>query len=706
MSSLPSVPSSLSAVLPSEWSFHRDEFSYWIQFRILEYWIEGYNITIFAYGQTGSGKTFTIQGPIDMEDVHSDQRGIMPRCFEYIFHNLDSNNEKNTSETLVKCSYLEIYNEKLKDLLDPSSQFLKLREDILKGVYVEGATEKTVSSAKDIMEIIKKGTWNRHISSTDMNHESSRSHAVMSLSISSKKLEEDIYRTTTSSFNIIDLAGSERVKKTNAVGVTLIEAGKINTSLSTLGSVINSLVEIGKGKKQFVRYRDSVLTYLLRNSLGGNAKTLMIANISPSSYSYFETLSTLKFAQRAKMIKNEAIINEDSFANVKQLKLEIQKLKMKISTLEIEKEALKYETTKNPIQFLSPNSIHRSNRKSSNPFRSDKPWYSNMHNNSVAYLDNNQIKEAQFISPSKFSYFGWEEIGTNSSFVKRIKELEDIVKLFTENNLRTAKFYEAEMNDRNRTISILEKQIEEYKIIKSQDEMIISFRDNRITKLTSSTQNSSKDGEDHIISTYKKEIEALQYKLDNNPELTILKEKWSRLERENEQINGKEGKSLEILFREFIGLTESIQQYFSNYHQTTEQEIIEGEKMKRISDISDLYEKEKRDSEENLNNAYAEIRDLRAQIEALQNESNTIKEEYSLICEKEQFTNKRYDQIKDQLDKYKAEMSNFADENENEQKMLRIELINVKNIYEEQKLKFAALNKEKGSVWIIIKILI
>lgn len=163
----------------------------------------------------------------------------MPRSFEYIFFNLDNLESQGGFEYLVTCSYLEIYNENIQDLLDPSSMVLKLRENMQKGVYVEGATEVNVRSTKEMYEIIRKGTCNRHISYTDMNKDSSRSHAVMTLHIESKKLEEGVSKITSSSFHIIDLAGSERPKKTNAVGVTLKEAGMINKSLSTLGNVIN-----------------------------------------------------------------------------------------------------------------------------------------------------------------------------------------------------------------------------------------------------------------------------------------------------------------------------------------------------------------------------------------------------------------------------------------------------------------------------------
>ena len=215
---------------------------------IVENCLEGYNGTIFAYGQTGSGKTFTIQGPTEDVGPENEDRGLMPRSFEYMFYNLNRLEKLGNFEYLVTCSYLEIYNESIQDLLDPSTQVLKLREDIQKGVYVEGATEVSVRSPSEMTEIVKKGTWNRHISCTEMNKDSSRSHAVMTLHIESKKFDEGVSKFTTSSFHIIDLAGSERAKRTNAGGAVLKEAGSINKSLSILGNVINCLVEIDQGK--------------------------------------------------------------------------------------------------------------------------------------------------------------------------------------------------------------------------------------------------------------------------------------------------------------------------------------------------------------------------------------------------------------------------------------------------------------------------
>ena len=232
-----------------------------------------------------------------------EKRGLMPRSFEYIFECVDKAKEKaklltnSHFEYLVRCSYLEIYNEQIMDLLEPGSMNLHIREDIKKGVYVEGLNEEVVLSAQDMMEVISRGAKNRHVGSTSMNKESSRSHSVLTTIIETKSMTEGgVWNIKTSRFHIIDLAGSERSKHTNAVGERLKEAGMINKSLSALGNVINSLVDISEGKNRHVHYRDSKLTFLLRDSLGGNSKTVIIANISPSSASVGETISTLKFA--------------------------------------------------------------------------------------------------------------------------------------------------------------------------------------------------------------------------------------------------------------------------------------------------------------------------------------------------------------------------------------------------------------------------
>jgi len=187
------------------------------------------------------------------------------------------------------------------DLLEPTSINLSVREDIKKGVYVEGLKEEIIGSYRDMLQLTLRGFQNRHVGSTAMNRESSRSHSVLTTIIESKSLSKTgVWNMKTSRFHIIDLAGSERSKNTNAMGERLKEAGMINKSLSALGNVINSLVERSEGKGRHIPYRDSKLTFILRDSLGGNSKTVIIANVSPSTVNLGETLSTLEFAKRAK----------------------------------------------------------------------------------------------------------------------------------------------------------------------------------------------------------------------------------------------------------------------------------------------------------------------------------------------------------------------------------------------------------------------
>ena len=296
--------------------------------------LSGYNGTIFAYGQTGAGKTFTIQG-LQVEDLTQDfensasceSRGLLPRCFEYLFSKVEEETQNQNTEFLIKCSFLEIYQEQVMDLLNPNSQNLQLREDIQQGVYVDGLIEEPVKNVLETYDILRIGAQNRHVGSTSMNKESSRSHSVFTLVIESKQVREGMVNIKSSRFHLIDLAGSERQRATDAAGQRLKEAGKINKSLSALGNVINSLVDISEGKSRHVHYRDSKLTFLLKDSLGGNSKTYIIANVSPSVAAYGETLSTLKFAARAKQIKNKAVVNEDTSGTISILKYEIKKLK-------------------------------------------------------------------------------------------------------------------------------------------------------------------------------------------------------------------------------------------------------------------------------------------------------------------------------------------------------------------------------------------
>lgn len=302
---------------------------------IVESCMNGYNGTIFAYGQTGSGKTFTMIGPSDSDNFTHNLRGVIPRSFEYLFFLINREKEKagDGKSFLCKCSFIEIYNEQIFDLLDSASAGLCLREHIKKGVFVVGAVEQVVTSAAEAYQVLSTGWRNRRVASTSMNRESSRSHAVFTVTIESMEKINEIVNIRSSQLNLVDLAGSERQKDTHTEGVRLKEAGSINRSLSCLGQVITALVDVANGRQRHICYRDSKLTFLLRDSLGGNAKTFIIANVHPGSKSFGETLSTLQFAQRAKLIKNKAVVNEDTQGNVSQLQAEVKKLKEQLSQL-------------------------------------------------------------------------------------------------------------------------------------------------------------------------------------------------------------------------------------------------------------------------------------------------------------------------------------------------------------------------------------
>jgi len=325
--------------------------------------MKGYNATVFAYGQTGAGKTFTVQGPIAAQVPNKEERhklrGLMQRVFDYMFTGMNKNKQDNPNiQYILKCSYLEIYQEVIIDLLDPQAENLHIREDIKRGVYVENLIEETAESVEDLLEVVKRGKANRHVGATSMNKESSRSHSVLTLTLESKTMHDRVQNVLSSRFHIIDLAGSERQKLTDTAGEKLKEAGKINKSLSALGNVINSLVDISQGKSRHIHYRDSKLTFLLKDSLGGNSKTVIIANIAQNNISLAETLSTLNFAKRAKMIKNKAVVNEDATGTVLLLQQEIRRLKAEIVELKAKCTGTVYKSSEqSDLEVLLQNTI-------------------------------------------------------------------------------------------------------------------------------------------------------------------------------------------------------------------------------------------------------------------------------------------------------------------------------------------------------------
>nr|XP_033948590.1 kinesin-like protein KIF3A isoform X2 [Pseudochaenichthys georgianus] len=286
--------------------------------------LEGYNGTIFAYGQTGTGKTFTMEGVRAVPEL----RGIIPNSFAHVFGHIAK--AEGDTRFLVRVSYLEIYNEEVRDLLGKDQlQRLEVKERPDVGVYIKDLSGYVVNNADDMDRIMTMGHKNRSVGSTNMNEHSSRSHAIFTITIEcSEKGVDGNQHVRMGKLHLVDLAGSERQGKTGATGQRLKEATKINLSLSTLGNVISALVD---GKSTHVPYRNSKLTRLLQDSLGGNSKTMMCANIGPADYNYDETISTLRYANRAKNIKNKARINEDpKDALLRQFQKEIEELKKKL----------------------------------------------------------------------------------------------------------------------------------------------------------------------------------------------------------------------------------------------------------------------------------------------------------------------------------------------------------------------------------------
>lgn len=325
---------------------------------MLDHNFEGYHTCIFAYGQTGSGKSYTMMGA-------PDQAGIIPRTCQDLFERIESNESPNVSYN-VRVSYFEVYNEHVRDLLVPRTEpinYLKVRESPTEGPYVKDLSEHPVRNYDDIIRLMKQGDSSRTVASTKMNDTSSRSHAVFTIMLKQIHADTTTDETTerTARIRLVDLAGSERAKSTEATGARLREGSNINKSLTTLGRVIAALSSSSAAisapssrqslapsrlstaprsstaggsrapPKEVVPYRDSVLTYLLKDSLGGNSKTAMIACISPSDYD--ETLSTLRYASQARRIRTSAVVNEDSL-NSAQRDAQIASLQQQIETLQ------------------------------------------------------------------------------------------------------------------------------------------------------------------------------------------------------------------------------------------------------------------------------------------------------------------------------------------------------------------------------------
>ncbi|KAH8427240.1 kinesin family protein [Aspergillus melleus] len=327
----------------SFWSHDKDDEHYAYQEDVynclgeefLDHNFEGYHTCIFAYGQTGSGKSYTMMGT-------PDQPGLIPRTCEDLFQRIEGAQTADMSFN-VRVSYFEVYNEHVRDLLVPRTDpphYLRIRESPSEGPYIKDLTEVSVRNFTELMKFMRKGDVSRTVASTKMNDTSSRSHAVFTITL--KQIHHDLStdETTerTARIRLVDLAGSERAKSTEATGQRLREGSNINKSLTTLGRVIAALADPKAGRqgkrkgKDVVPYRDSILTWLLKDSLGGNSKTAMIACISPSDYE--ETLSTLRYADQAKHIRTRARVNQDHLSAAERDK-QIAEMAETIRTLQL-----------------------------------------------------------------------------------------------------------------------------------------------------------------------------------------------------------------------------------------------------------------------------------------------------------------------------------------------------------------------------------
>ncbi|XP_032596784.1 kinesin-like protein unc-104 isoform X5 [Drosophila grimshawi] len=311
---------------------------------MLQHSFDGYNVCIFAYGQTGAGKSYTMMGRQEEQ-----QEGIIPMICKDLFGRIQDT-ENDELKYSVEVSYMEIYCERVRDLLNPKNKGnLRVREHPLLGPYVEDLSKLAVTDYQDIHDLIDEGNKARTVAATNMNETSSRSHAVFTIFFTQRRHDTmtDLFTEKVSKISLVDLAGSERADSTGAKGTRLKEGANINKSLTTLGKVISALAEVSASKKKnskkadFIPYRDSALTWLLRENLGGNSKTAMIAAISPADINYDETLSTLRYADRAKQIVCKAVVNEDANAKlIRELKEEIQKLRdlLKAEGIEVQEE--------------------------------------------------------------------------------------------------------------------------------------------------------------------------------------------------------------------------------------------------------------------------------------------------------------------------------------------------------------------------------
>ena len=625
---------------------------------ILTNFIGGYNCTIFCYGQTGAGKTHTMMGPLDqLFEESSDSHGIIPRIIHFLFNEKEKVIDLITNNTTIKCKditykiktcVMEIYQEQIIDLLNPATNTnpnfnlystnnnnkkdqneLKIKEDPKKGMYIQGITEEEIQTSKQAKNLILTGLKSRHVAATEMNAESSRSHLLFSLYLNAEYTNSKNAKIKKSSrLHLIDLAGSERQKKTKAQGDRIKEACMINKSLSTLGNVINALVEVGEGKGKYVPFRDSKLTYFLKDSLGGNSKTTIVANISSSLMQVGETISTLKFVQRAKMIKNSVSLNVSVQDNIESLQEEIKKLKaiiakggyFDLSLLDEDNVIKKKEEYICPICHNKP--IEVSQQQAMNELKNEIIDLTNSIVNNFSFGED--LKKHLMSLDSEFGKNGFKFFDMveqyKHEYQRQLNNLGGQIKLLNE-------FYEQAKDGINET----NKKINEYKPSDPMDSLTFE----KVNNLNNSTT--------EIIKTFKnldiKELD--QLKMENETikrENEISKEIKKILENQKKEQNSKKLSEKEKIITQavdkFIKSNEDIKNFMGQHflgQPMLKNELIFLEKPKYDLLLFQL------DEEKMMNNS------LKKRIEDMESENYLINLEFS--------------KIKSQLDKFKKNKS-------------------------------------------------
>lgn len=543
---------------------------------IIQSFLGGYNCTIFCYGQTGAGKTHTMMGPLDqLYETNSPSHGLIPRIINYIFNDKQKVNNIITGGNADKCKnikinakicVMELYQESIIDLLcdqvkneKNDKNELKIKEDPKKGMYVLGITEREIYNAKGAKDYILMGLKSRHVAATEMNAESSRSHLLFSIYASTSYINPKGGAVSKSSrLHLIDLAGSERQKKTKAQGERIKEACMINKSLSTLGNVINALVENYEGKNKYIPFRDSKLTYFLKDSLGGNSKTTIVANISCSLIQMNETISTLKFVTRAKMIKNSATLNMTEQENIEALQEEIKRLKAIIAkggtSIEDGEASASSKVNENYICPICHNE----------PIEVNQEKLMQTYKNEITKLMDLIIKnfkceenvKKQFLNLNKeiiasgVQFYSTVEKYKNE-YDSKIKELQELIDLFK-------KFYDGAKENMNKA----NEKVLNFKLGDSMDRITFG----KINELNMQASEIIEKLNSYDLSKFKKletEIASLKEEKKVSDEVKKLLDQKNRLEIEQKDINPNPKNIIDSV-NQFINSNDKIVKFFAD----------------------------------------------------------------------------------------------------------------------------------------------